>query len=169
LLREILPRLREIYSGKLIAGINHWDRDIFLGTEIDQNGFDFITLNTGPKDNYEENLRDYEEYKKAGKRLKNKYNKPLIAPWVDYSANSLDFLEQEQNNGRNFAQVKAKMYEDFYLATNDVFDGYVFARVFERPNDKLVTVTTKEGEKFIYGYMGPETEEKIKEIFTRER
>ncbi|MHA1866048.1 MAG: hypothetical protein ACTSWZ_06020 [Candidatus Heimdallarchaeaceae archaeon] len=166
LLREILPRLKEVYSGKLIAGTNYWDRDIPLGTEINQNGFDFITLNTGPEDNYEKNLKNYEEYKKAGERLKDKYNKPLIAPWVDYSANSLDFLEQEQNNGRNFAQVKAKMYEDFYLATNDVFDGYIFARVFERANNKLVTVTTEEGEEFIYGYMGPETEEKIKEIFT---
>lgn len=103
LLHEILPRLREFYSGKLIADTNYWDRDIYLGTEISQNDFDFIILNAGPEDNYEKNLKNYEEYKKAGEHLKDKYNKPLIAPWVDYSANSLDFLEQEQNNSRNFS------------------------------------------------------------------
>ena len=76
---------------------------------------------------------------------------------------------QEEQNGRSFGDVKARMYYDFYNATKDIMDGYVFARVFERHNNKLVCVTTEEGEDFVYGYMGPETEKAIKESLKKPR
>jgi hypothetical protein len=163
--QQILPKVREVYSGKVIIGMNPaFDKEFNYG------GFDYVTaeynwymppIHLYPDENYRLGLRKWCEIVQG---WRDKYQTDgIIFTWITFGAEPPDFYLQEHAKGKTFTQIKIEILELIFEETSGTVDGFFITLFHEDGRAKFFKTETK---GHYYGYQGPEIEEFFKEHWT---